>query len=194
MRKMIKQAAFSICGVLAAQVAVAEPTQFDFDKAHSDITFQVGHLGYSNTHGRFDKFDGQLMLDVDDLSQSSVEVIIQTASVDTSWEKRDTHLKTADFFDVETHPTMTFKSTSIAMASETQGKMTGSLTILDKTHPVTLDITINKIAPHPRNSILMAGITATGVLQRSMWGMDKGVPGIGDEIELRLDIEALQAQ
>ena len=130
------------------------------------------------------------MVDVEDLTKSSVQVTINTASVETSWPKRNTHLMSPDFFNVEAFPTMEFVSTAITMDSADTGKLMGDLTILDQTHPVTLDVKFNKIAPHPRNKKMTMGVTATGMVKRSEWGMDKFVPGIGDDIELRLDMEA----
>ena len=181
-------------GVLITQAAHAGAETYDFDKAHADITFRVSHLGYSSTHGRFNDFDGKLMVDADNLANSSVEVTIKTASVETSFAKRNTHLQSADFFNVEVHPTMIFKSTGITLDSADAGKMMGELTILGQTNPVTLDLKINKIAPHPRSGNMTLGITATGVISRSDWGMDFAVPGIADEIELRLDMEAAKPE
>jgi len=182
--------ATAISLILASSMALADPQEFVFDKAHADITFRVSHLGYSSTHGRFNDFDGQLTIDPDAIEQSSVNVTIATASVETSFEKRNTHLKSEDFFNVEKFPTMTFVSTAITQSGDATGTLTGDLTLLGNTKPVTLDLIINKIAPHPRSGKLTGGFTAIGTLNRSDWGMDKFVPGIADEIELRLDMEA----
>ena len=76
------------------------------------------------------------------------------------------------------------------MDSADTGKLMGELTILNQTHPITLDLKINKNAPHPRNKRMTMGITATGIIKRSDWEMDKFVPGIADDIEQRLDVEA----
>jgi len=107
---MLKIAAAAISIALLSAPLHAELQEFEFDKAHADITFSVSHLGYAGTHGRFNDFDGSLQLDLDDLNNSSVQVSIKTASVTTFFEKRDTHLKSADFFDVEKHPSMLLRS------------------------------------------------------------------------------------
>ena len=176
--------------ISASSAALAEPQDFVFDNSHADITFRISHLGYSSTHGRFNDFDGELIIDPDAIEKSRVNVTISTSSVETSFAKRNTHLKSEDFFNVEKFPTMTFVSTSVVQSGEDTATLTGDLTLLGNTQPVTLEMIINKIAPHPRSGELTAGITATGTINRSEWGMDKFVPGIADEVELRLDMEA----
>lgn len=196
MKKSLKLmlAVFIGTNCLLAQTAFADAEPYELDKSHADITFTVSHLGYSSTHGRFNEFDGKLLFDANNPGNSSVEVTIVAGSIETSWAKRNTHLKSADFFNIDKYPTMQFVSTEIVMESENTGKLTGNLTMLDQTHPVTLDLTINKVAPHPRSNKMTFGVTATGVLQRSNWGMDKFVPGIADDIELRLDMEASEKE
>lgn len=183
-----------LTATLLSSGANAEPKKFEFDKAHTDVTFRILHLGYSHTHGRFETVDGDLMIDVDDLSNSSFAVTIDTASIDTAFEKRDDHLRSADFFDVEKFPTMIYKSTSVEKTGEKTLKMIGDLTLLGQTHPIILDVVVNSIAEHPRSKKLTFGATGTGTLQRSQWGMEEGIPNVADEVKLTLDIEAAVAE
>ena len=177
-----------------AATSQAEPVAFNFDKSHAHITFAVSHLGFSTTHGQFREFDGTLMLDEADPAQSSVEVTIQAGSIDSAWEKRDEHLRGADFFDVEKHPTMTFKSTGIDVTGDKSAKMTGDLTLLGVTKPVTLDVALNQLGEHPFSKKTHAGFTATGTIDRAEYGMTYGVPAVGQNVVIRIDIEAEKAE
>jgi polyisoprenoid-binding protein YceI len=163
---------------------------FTFDASHTYIGFEIDHLGFSKTLGEFQKYDGTLVLDREDLSKSSIEVSIETASIDTDQDDFDKHLRSADFFDVENHPTMRFKSTRVEDAGEGRLKVTGDFTMLGKTHPVVLDVTMNKVAPHPfRPTIEVAGFSARTTLDRTQWGMDKYAPAVGKDVLIRIETE-----
>jgi len=187
---MLKIATVAIAIALLSMPLQAVQQEFEFDKSHADITFSVLHLGFADVHGRFNEFDGTMQLDPDDISNSAVQVDIKTASISTFFEKRDTHLKSADFFDVENHPSMRFTSTAVVSTGENTAQLVGELTILGITKPVTLELTINKIAPHPRSGKLTAGATAKGTIKRSEWGLTTSIPGVSDEVKLVLDMEA----
>lgn len=174
---------------LLAPAALAQQEAYRFDPSHTDITFRVSHLGLSDTHGRFNNFTGEVMLDEADPENSSVDVTIYTWSVDTAWDPRDDHLRRADFFDVATHPAMRFVSTDVETTGEDTAQVTGDLTLLGQTHPVTLDVTLNQIGDHPRTGQRMAGFTATGMIDRTQWGMDWGAGNIGTEVHIRIDAE-----
>lgn len=178
-------------GISAAQ---AEPVEYEFDKSHTQIMFFISHLGLSNQEGEFHDFDGSLWLDEQNPENSSVEVAIQTASIDMDSEKWDAHMKNEDFFHVEKFPTMTFRSTSVEVTGENTANMVGDLTILGVTKPVTLAVTLNKIGPHPRNQKQAAGFSATGTIKRSDFGMDYGLPMVGDEVQIRIETETLRAE
>src|SRR5690606_12273607 len=105
---------------------------------------------------------------------SSTEVTIDTSSISMNHEAWENHLKNADFFDVEKFPTMTFKSTKVERTGEKTAKMTGDLTLLGVTKPVTLDVTLNKSDLHPFHKKMAAGFSATGTLKRSDFGMNYG--------------------
>jgi polyisoprenoid-binding protein YceI len=170
--------------------AQAAPEKYEFDKAHTQILFFVSHLGYSMSQGEFLDYDGHFVFDEEKPEESSVEVTIQTASIDMDDKKWDEHLKNEDFFNVSEYPEMTFKSTEITQIGADTGKITGDLTLLGVTKPVTLDVTFNKAGPFPMNpDVYKAGFSATGTVKRSEFGMDYGLPGVGDDVEIRIEVE-----
>ena len=164
--------------------------EFRFDAGHTYIGFEIDHLGFSQTLGEFTGFDGTLTLDRDNLANSAISVTIQTASIDTDQADFDEHLRSADFFNVAAHPTMTFRSTKVEDAGDGQLKVTGELTMLGQTHPVVLDTRLNKIAKHPfRPTVEVAGFSATATLDRTQWGMDKYAPAVGKDVKIRIETE-----
>lgn len=177
---------------LAAGTASAEQERYVFDKAHTQILFFVSHLGFSMMQGEFHDYDGEFVFDRDDPSRSSVEVSIATASVDTDHEKLNEHLRTPDFFNSEAHPTMSFKSTSIERTGENSGRITGDFTMLGVTRPLTLNVTFNKADVHPVNKNYIAGFSGSTTIRRSDYGMTYSVPAVGDEVEVRLEVEGIR--
>jgi len=179
---------------LSVSPAHAAPQEYEFDKAHTQILFFVDHLGFSMSQGEFHDYDGKVMFDEENPLNSSVEVTIQTDSIDMDDEKWDKHMRNKDFFDVKEYPTMTFKSTSIEKTSENTANLTGDLTILDVTKPVTLETNFNKAGVHPYSKRYVAGFSATTEIKRSEFGMDYGLPGIGDTVEIRIEVEAMRLE
>jgi polyisoprenoid-binding protein YceI len=163
-----------------------------FDTAHTQILFFVNHLGFSMSQGEFHDYDGGFIFDRTNPEKSSINVTIKTASIDMDHEKWTSHMKNADFFDVENHPEMTFKSTAVDVTGENTADITGDLTLLGVTKPVTLAVTHNKSGIHPFNKKMVAGLSATANIKRSEWGMDYGLPGVGDDVEIRLEIEGFR--
>ncbi len=181
-------AAFSLLGVTTA--AQAEIEQYKFDTVHTQIIFFVDHLGFSKSEGEFIDFDGGFTFDRGQPENSSVEVTIQTVSIDMDDEKWDEHMKNEDFFNVEKFPTMTFKSTGIEVTGENTANITGDLTLLGVTKPVVLNVTHNKSGKHPFGEKYAAGFSATASLKRSDFGMTYGLPMVGDDVEIRIEVEA----
>ncbi len=169
--------------------AAAELPRFEFDKAHTSIVFYVDHLGFAKSTGRFLDFHGGFTFDPARVTESEIDVTIKTASIVMHDDRWDAHMKNEDFFDVENHPDMHFRSTDIEVTGENTGKVTGDLTLLGVTKPVTLDVTFNKADMHPRRPWYMAGFSATGTLKRSEFGMTYGLPAVGDEVEFRIEVE-----
>ena len=116
MRKVLASAAVG-AALLGAPALAAD--EFAFDPSHTHILFSIDHFGFSDVHGEFLDFEGSAVFDPDAPEDGSVTVTIDTASIDTGWAARDEHLRNADFFDVETHPTMTFASTADALSTLT---------------------------------------------------------------------------
>ncbi len=179
---------------LGISPAKAEPVRYEFDKAHTQILFFSDHFGFSKQQGEFQEFDGYFMFDEEAPENSSIDVTIKTASIDMDMERWDAHMKNEDFFNVTEYPEMTFKSTKVEITGENTGDITGDLTLLGQTHPVVLNVKLNKIGDHPMKGTKWAGFQATGSLDRTVWGMNYGVPMMSPEIELRIDVEAFPAE
>ncbi len=185
-----------LAAVLAAApfVTAEAAERWSFDRAHTQVLFTVGHLGFTELTGQFREFDGELMLDQEDLSRSSVTASIKTASVDMNFDQLDEHLRNPDFFDVANHAEMRFVSTRVEAAGEGRLTVQGDLTLRGISKPVSLDVKINKIGAHPMSGKPYAGFTATGTLKRSDFGMTYAVPAVSDEIGIRINLEAKPAQ
>ncbi len=190
---MIRLATLTAALALTAASAYAEPVAYDFDKSHANLSFTYNHLGYSTTDGRFGDWDGVLMIDQDNPSNSSVEFTIKIDSLDTFWADRDTHLKSPDFFDAAKFPQATFKSTKVVKTGEKQLEVTGGLTIRDVTKQVTLDVQVTALGDHPMAKKPAAGFAVTTTLNRSDYGMDKFVPYVSDEVQVTFHTETLLA-
>ncbi|HPF79070.1 MAG TPA: YceI family protein [Alphaproteobacteria bacterium] len=178
--------------VMAVRPAQAQVERYEFDKAHTQIMFAVNHLGFSNSHGKFLDFDGYFEFNRGEPEKSKVEVTINTAGINMDDEKWDEHLKGADFFNVEKYPTMTFKSTKIEVTGENTAKISGDLTILDKTNPVTLDVIFNKADKSPFGEKYVAGFSAKAGLKRSDYGMNYGLPMVGDDVSIMIEVEGIR--
>lgn len=178
--------------VMAAAPARAEIEHYKFDKVHTQIIFAVNHLGFSNSHGKFLDFDGFFDFDRSEPEKSKVEITIQTDSIDMDDKKWDEHMKNENFFNVEKYPTMIFKSTAIKVTGKNTAEITGNLTILETTKPVTLDVIFNKAGKHMFNQKYVAGFSATTSLKRSDYDMKYGLPMIGDDVSIMIEVEGIR--
>ena len=170
----------------------AAPQEFEIDKTHSSIMFSVSHFGFSKVIGRFNDFSGNYTFDDANMLSGKVDLTINTTSIDTGMDKRDEHLRSPDFFDVEKFPTMTFTSTKVKKIGKNSAKVTGDLTLLGVTKPVTLDVKFNKLGEYPMpqyKGIPVAGFSVHGKIKRSDFGMKTFLGPIGDEIELMIETE-----
>lgn len=175
-----------------APIAGAAAETFEIDTSHAEIAFLINHLGYSNMLGQFQDFEGSFTFDQDSPGDASVTVTIQAASIDTDHEKRDEHLRGPDFLNAAEFPEIVFDSTGVEVTGDKTGKLTGDLTMMGETHPVTLDVTFNKVAPHPLpqyDGVLTAGFSARGTIDRTQWGVDAYAPAIGAEMRLIIEAE-----
>jgi polyisoprenoid-binding protein YceI len=181
------------------KVAVkGESGAYSFDKAHSSIGFTVKHMGLVEVPGFFTDFTGTANYDDRDVAKSSVEFTAKTTSVNTRVEARDRHLRSADFFDVEKFPDMTFKSTSVTK----KGKnlvVNGDLTLRGVTKPISIPFTIAGFLPGGERSGPRMGITGETTINRRDFGVNYGgnlpgttIPQIADQVKVVLQIEAVQ--
>lgn len=161
------------------------------DKAHSKVGFGITHLLISEVEGHFGEFDITATAD-DTFSEPNFEVEITTASIDTDNEKRDTHLRSDDFFAAETYPTMTFKTTAFEKTGEKTFKLTGDLTMHGVTKPVTLEGKLNGIITDKRSEKLKAGLKLTGTLDRTDFGVGSKPFPVGDDVEMTINLEMAQ--
>lgn len=172
----------------------AEIETYDFDKAHTQILFFVNHLGFSNSQGEFLDYDGSFTFDRDNPQNSSIDVSIKTEGLDMDHEKWNAHMASPDFFNAEQFPEMTFKSTAIEVTGDNTAHITGDLTLLGVTKPVVLDVVHNKSAKHPFSGKFVAGFSGSTMIKRSDFGMNYGLPAVGDEVEVRLEVEGVRRE
>lgn len=184
--------ATALSALCASPVLAAD--RYTFDNNHSQIRMGHNHFGFSNIEISFQTFEGELMLDPEDWSKSSVSVTIPIASIYTGVPKFTEHLKSAEFFDVAKYPTGTFKSKSVEKAGEGKLQVNGDLTIHGVTKPVTLDVTINKIGEHPMGKDQAAGFDAATTIKRSDFGLDLYAPGVSDEVRIEITTETHKAK
>ena len=175
---------------------IAPTGTWNIDPAHSRVGFSVKHLGIATVRGTFTEFEGTLEIG-DDLSTAKAYGTVKTASVDTSESGRDDHLRTADFFDVDSYPEITFESTSIEAIDEDSLKITGNLTIKDVTNEVELVAELGGTEVDPWGNDRV-GLEAIGKISRSDFGMKfnmalgSGNVAVGDKVTLSLDVSAVK--
>jgi polyisoprenoid-binding protein YceI len=175
-----------------------KPTQWQIDPAHSAAHFSVRHLMISNVRGEFTKLSGSALLDTADPAKSTVEITIEAASVNTREPQRDEHLRSADFFDVANHPTLTFRSKRVEALGGENFKLSGDLTIRGVTKVVTFDVE-GPTAPvkDPWGNI-RAGVTASAKINRKDFGVafnaltETGGLVVGDEVKITVEAELIQ--
>ena len=178
--------------IMAIAPAKAEIEAYEIEKPHSQVLFFVSHLGFSKSQGEFLDYDGTIEFNRSEPQKSRVDITIKTDSIDMDDQKWNDHMKNEDFFNVEKYPAMTFKSTNIEVTGEKTAKITGDLTILETTKPVTLDTTFNKAGKHPFGDKYVAGFSAKTMIKRSDFGMVYGLPAIGDDVEIMIEIEGIR--
>ena len=192
--RTFKVLALAISGALSAS-AFAQASTWEVDPAHTAVEFSVRHMMVSTTKGQFEKVKGTLDFNDKDVTKSTVEVTIDLASVNTHEPKRDTHLKSPDFFDIAKFPTATFKSTKVQKLGKNKLKVTGDLTLHGVTKPVVLDVEGPTPAFKTPFGTTVRGIHATGKIDRKDfeigWNkvLDNGGVVVGNEVSLELNSE-----
>jgi len=173
-------------------------TKWALDPAHSSVDFSVRHMMIANVKGTFNSFNATIEADPTDLTTANIEFSVDTASVDTRNKDRDAHLVSADFFDVENHPNMTFKSSNIEKTDEGEYNVTGDLTLRGVTKQETFAVTFEGQGKDPWGNE-KAGFSASGTVNRSDYGLvwnaalETGGVLVGDKVKINLQIQAAKA-
>jgi polyisoprenoid-binding protein YceI len=183
--------------------AVATPqtatTTWNIDAAHSAAEFKVKHMMISNVKGQFAKVTGVLTLDESDLTNSRVEAVIEAASIETRDAQRDAHLKSADFFDVEKFPTLSFKSTGVSLVRDGELAVEGDLTIRGVTRKERFSVEGPTPPTKDPCGNTRVGVSATTKINRKDFGLtwnaalETGGILVGDEVTIALDVEFVRA-
>lgn len=173
-------------------------TKWIVDASHSSVEFSVKHLMIAKVKGSFHKFDAEIEADLNDLTSAKVVVNIDLASVDTRNEDRDNHLRSADFFDVENTPSLTFVVSTITKTADDEYDVVGDVTLHGVTKQETFKLTYEGSSTDPWGN-QKAGFSATGVIKRSDYGLtynaalETGGVLIGDEVKVSIELEAQKA-
>ena len=177
--------------VVLFQLSAMAQDAWKSDKAHSQLTFSVLHMGLSDVMGLFKDFNATITSAKPDFSDAVIEMTADVASINTGVEMRDNHLKTADFFDVATFPTMTYKSTSVQKAGADKYTVTGDLTLHGVTKPVTMDLWYRGTSTNPKDKKMTSGFQLTGTIKRTDFGIGAKFPAamLSDEVAIKANGE-----
>ena len=183
--------AIALLTLIVLNTAVFAQTTWKNDKAHSKLTFAITHMGISDVAGLFKNFDVTITSAKDDFSDAAVELTADAASINTEVEMRDTHLKSADFFEVEKFPSFTFKSTSLKSAGKDKYTLTGDLTMHGVTKPVSMNLWYRGTITNPMSKKPSSGFQLTGTIKRSDFNIGAKFPApmLSDEVAIRADGE-----
>jgi polyisoprenoid-binding protein YceI len=196
MMSWISKSAIAIAMMIALP-ALAFADTWQIDPAHTNVEFTVRHMMISNVKGDFEKTSGTITTEGSDPSSAKIDATIDASSVDTRVDRRDAHLKSPDFLDVEKFPTITFKSTSVESAGPNKWKVAGNLTL----HGVTKPVVLNVEGSGPPIKVMgntRAGASATTKIKRSDFGLvwnktlETGGVMVGDEVAISIDVEAVK--
>jgi len=177
----------------------ATQTTWKIDPAHSLVELSAKHMMVTTVKGRFRDVKGTITLDEKNLANSSVEVEIAAASVDTGNDQRDAHLKSADFLDVDKYPTITFKSTRVEPESDERARVTGDLTIRNETHSLVLETELTGFGRTPFKTEVV-GFDAESKISRKDWGLTWNVPLekggllVGDTIKISISVQGVKQE
>jgi len=182
-----------------AQQVISTPTEatYEIDSAHSGAHFSVRHLMISNVKGEFSKVTGTVVYDPNNVSATRIDATIDATTINTRDNQRDAHLKTADFFDTEKYPTLTFKSTHVSKSKD-KLRVTGDLTMHGVTREVVLDVDGPTAEVKDPWGNTRVGATASTKINRKDWGLtwnsalETGGVLVGEEVTITLDIEAVK--
>ncbi len=179
--------AFSLACAVGAPAYAADT--YTIDPNHTWPIFEVNHFGFSTQRGRFDKSSGKITLDLA-AKKGSVDLTIQTASIDMGFEKWNEHMKSAEFFNVAQFPTMHFTSDKLVFDGDKVVAAEGSLTLLGTTRPLTLTVSNFRCGTFPLTKKPRCGADVSATFKRMDFGMAKYVPAISDEVKIMSPVEA----
>lgn len=179
---------------LAAPLALAQTSTWKSDPAHSEVDFTILHLAVSHVHGRFGHVDATISYNATDITKSSVTATINVTGVSTGEAARDNHLKTPDFFGVDTNPSATFTSTSVSKNADGTLAVTGNLTLHGVTKPVVLTVDGPTAPVSGMDHKKHVGFEASTTISRTAFGIGSKFPSavLGDEVKLTIEIDAAQ--
>ncbi|MEW6990838.1 YceI family protein [Colwelliaceae bacterium 6441] len=184
LRNTFNASLITLAAMSTSAIANSSPKAFMIDAAHSSVNFSVNHLGFSDLAGRFNNVQGKV--NINEQGQTSIKITIDAASIDTNHDKRDVHLKSPDFFNVKQFPEISFSSDFSAK----NATLSGEVTLLGKTKKVNFELTKGKEGTDPWGGYRV-GYVAKSTIKRSDFGMDFMQGGIGDNVVLLVNIEAV---
>ncbi len=190
MQTLNKLSAALILAAAVSAPAFAAPQTFALDGTHSFPRFSYSHFGYSTQLSRFDKTTGTVVLDKA-AKTASVDIVIDTTSVNTGYPTFNEHIQGEDFLDTAKYPTATFKSTKVVFEGDKPVKVEGNLTLKGITKPVTLTVTSFQAMPHPMMKKDAIGANATTKVKRTDFNMGKYAPYVGDDVTIDIALEAI---
>lgn len=173
-----------------AFAGTATAAAYKIDGNHTQVQFTYNHFGYSHLTGRLNQPTGTFEFDPANPDKSSIDVQLPMSTLSTGVPRLDTHLASADFFDVATFPTASFKSSKVTVLGKDKLSVAGDLTIHGVTKPVVFDVTVNSTAEHPMRKSPAAGFDATATIKRSDFGVTKMIPMVPDDVKLSISMEA----
>ena len=176
--------------IIFSSVAYSAET-YKLDPGHSSIVFRVKHLGIAYVYGRFNGPTGSFVFDESSPSKSAIEMQAETKNIDTAVEKRDTHLKSPDFFNAGEYPLVSFKSSSVKKISGNTYEVSGDLTLLGKTRPITAEVNATGAGKDPWGNFRM-GFETSFSIKRSEFGMGFMMGGVSDEVNLTVSVEGIR--
>lgn len=181
--------------IAASLVIVAMPVcaadNYTIDPTHTWPVFEINHLGFTTQRGRFNKSSGKVTLDIA-ARKGSVDLTIETASIDMGFDKWDEHMKSEDFFDVAKFPTIRFSSDKLLFEGDRVVAAEGNFTLHGVTKPLIIGVSNFRCAPNPMNDKPTCGADISTTLMRSEFGMNKFVPAVSDEVKIHVPLEAIK--
>ncbi len=190
MQKLTKLVAALVLAASAAAPALAAPKTFVIDGTHTFPRFSYSHFGYSTQLSRFDKTTGTIVFDKE-AKTGSVDIVIDTTSVDTGYPTFNEHIQGVDFLDTAKYPTATFKSTKVIFEGDAPVAVEGNLTLKGVTKAITLKISSFKEMPHPMLKKDAIGANASVVVKRTEFNAGKYAPYVGDDVTIDIAVEAI---